>query len=265
MSRPGGSVAYEMHGERNEGPLAVCVPGMASSRSSFRFLAPALAERGYRVAVLDLRGHGDSTTGFDDYGDSAGGSDLIALIEHLGGGRALLVGNSMGAAISTWVAAERPELVAALVLIGPFLRDSGGAPTRLAIRLLSLRPWGPAVLGGYLEKLYAGRTPLGHDGHMAAVRTALRSKERYRAIAKTLVTSHSEVEQRLDEVTAPSLVLMGALDPDWPDPAREAAWIGERIGSELMMVPDAGHYPQEQRPDLVAAAILAFTAGSTRG
>src|ERR1700735_4749281 len=84
----GGRIAYEVIGE---GPLVVLSHGMGDARSSYRFLAPLIAAAGYRVASVDLRGHGESSTGWSSYtrADSAG--DLIALIEALGG-PAVIVG-----------------------------------------------------------------------------------------------------------------------------------------------------------------------------
>ncbi|MCG6958125.1 MAG: alpha/beta hydrolase, partial [Gemmatimonadetes bacterium] len=82
LSRPGGRIAYDVRGD---GPLVACVPGMGELRSSYRFLTPALTAAGYRVATMDLRGHGDSDVTFDAYDDVAAGSDVLALIGELGG------------------------------------------------------------------------------------------------------------------------------------------------------------------------------------
>lgn len=54
---PEGRVAYDVRGE---GPLVICAPGMGDLRSVYRFMAPPVAHAGYRVALMDLRGHGDS-------------------------------------------------------------------------------------------------------------------------------------------------------------------------------------------------------------
>ena len=99
-----GRIAYDVTGS---GPLVVAVPGMGDLRSSYRHLAPALVAAGFRVATMDLRGHGDSDTTFAAYDDPAAASDVIALIEHLGG-PALVIGNSMGAAAAVIAAAENP-------------------------------------------------------------------------------------------------------------------------------------------------------------
>lgn len=84
-------VAYEAMGE---GPLVVCSPGMGDRRDAFRPLAELLVEAGFRVALVDLRGHGDSRGTWDVFGDEATASDLIGVIERLGGGPAVIAGAS---------------------------------------------------------------------------------------------------------------------------------------------------------------------------
>ena len=51
---------------------------------------------------------------------------------------------------------------------------------------------------------------------------------------------------------------MGELDPDFDDPKAEAAWIGEALRAEVVMVPEAGHYPQSQQPGTVSAAVVSY-------
>nr|WP_255430102.1 alpha/beta hydrolase [Streptomonospora sp. PA3] len=265
MQRPEGRIAYELHAADNTGPLVVCIPGMADVRGTYRHLAPKLAAAGYRVAAMELRGHGDSDISFTDYSTVATADDAVALIEELGGGPALIVGNSLGATAAAWAAAVRPDLVGGLVLIGAFLRGDGMAGfTRLAMRTMLLRPWGPAFVHKYLSGLFAGRTPDDHADHLAAIRAQLSPRDRYRAVRSTIANAYRPVPARLDEVSAPALVVMGELDGDWDDPAGEAAWMGERLGAQVLMVPDAGHYPQAQQSEMVAQAVLDF-AGAGEG
>jgi pimeloyl-ACP methyl ester carboxylesterase len=257
LDRPGGRVAYDVAGT---GPLVVLAPGMGDVRAVHRFLAPALVTAGYRVARVDLRGHGDSDTTFDVYDDVATGGDLLALAEHLGG-PAVLVGNSMSAGSAVLAAAERPDLVAGLVLIGPFVRDVpiGWLP-RLALRLALRRPWGPAAWTAYYGKLYPDAPPADLDDHRAAIRASLARPGGWQAFVATTRTTHAPAEARLDQVTAPTLVVMGTADPDFPDPAAEAALIASRLDGQVLLVPGAGHYPQAERPDVVAPRIVTFLA-----
>lgn len=258
LTRPRGRVAYDVTGA---GPLVVCVPGMGDLRSVYRFLVPTLVEAGHRVATMDLRGHGDSDATFDAYDDVAAGTDILALIRELGG-PATVIGNSMGAGAAAWAAAEDPGLVTGLVLVGPFVRQVPvGVVASLAFRLALLRPWGPAAWNAWYARLYPGRKPADLDAHRAAIRKSLARPGRWAAFAATTRTSHAPVEARLGAVHAPTLVVMGGRDPDFPDPAVEAALIADRLHGRATVLPDAGHYPQAQYPELVGPAIVEFLAG----
>ncbi|MBI1377365.1 MAG: alpha/beta fold hydrolase [Frankiales bacterium] len=255
LNRPEGRIAYDVAGE---GPLVVLVPGLGDLRATYRFLAPALVAGGYRVATTDLRGHGESTTGFTSYGDDETGRDVLALVEHLGG-PAVVVGNSMGAGAAAWAAAERPDLVAGVVLVGPFVRDTGSGWQKLLIRVAMARPWAAAAWRAYLPKLYAGRPAADQDAYLADVAAAMRRPGHAAAFARLIgQLDHAVVERRLGEVSAPALVVMGELDPDFPDPRAEAEWIAARLAAEVVLVPESGHYPQSQRPDVVSPAVLGF-------
>ena len=258
ITRPDGRVAFDVDGA---GPLVVLVPGMGDLRSTYRHLAPTLRAAGYRVAVTDLRGHGDSDATFSVFGDEPTAGDLIALVEHLGG-PALLVGNSLGAGAATLVAALRPELVSGLVLVGPFVRDpEQSLAARLLLRMAMARPWAARAWVSYLPKLNAGERPEDFDAHLADISRSLSRPGYARAFSQTTrQTTHTLVESRLAEVNAPALVIMGELDPDWADPAAEAQWIATTLGGDMVMVPDAGHYPQSQQPAITSESILAFAA-----
>src|SRR5699024_3220540 len=142
MDLPGGRIAYELPGESCQDTLVVCVPVIFDHRASYLFIGTALAEAGHRVAAMDLRGHGDSDTTFETYTDRDAATDVIALSEELGGENVVVVGNSLGAAAAALAAIDRPDLVAGVALLGPFLRPPVTSVfQRLALRVLLLRPW----------------------------------------------------------------------------------------------------------------------------
>ncbi len=297
LHRPEGRIAYTVRGD---GPLVVCVPGMGDRRSTYRDLTPALLAEGYRVAEVDLRGHGESDTTFTTHGDAATGEDLLALVEALGG-PAVVVGNSMGASAALWAAAEQPSSVAGTVLLGPFVRDADvpgwrAGLQRALIRAGLLRPWGGAVwVAAYRSfavgkdrrprstregrperggrpvrgrESVRGRLPLWFEDHVGALRESLRDPARLRSL-RDLVgqLTHREVHERMGAVRSPALVLMGAQDPDFPDPAAELAYIVHHLGAGAgtgqvrgVLVPECGHYPQYQRTDVVGPEIVAFLA-----
>lgn len=256
LSRDSGQIAYEVHGE---GRLVVCVPGMGELRSSYRCTLPVLVEAGFRAVAMDLRGHGDSDATFHSYDDVAAATDVLALIELLGG-PAVVVGNSMGAGAAVWAAAERPDLVAGLVLIGPFVRQAPVNPLLAsAFRVAMAGPWAAAAWYGYLPSLYPGRKPADFAEHRAAIHASMRRPGYTRAFRATARTSHAPAEARLGEVRAPALVIMGSADPDFADPVAEADWIIDRLPvADRLLVDGAGHYPQVEQPETVGPATLDF-------
>ena len=256
LAVPGGNIAFD---ERGTGPLILLVPGMGDLRSTYRFLAPALAATGYRVVSTDLRGHGDSDANFPSYGDVATASDISALLRHLDA-PAVVVGNSMGAGAAVITAAETPELVAGLVLVGPFVREPASANPlmKLVMRILMARPWAAGVWKAYLPKLYAGARPSDFAEYRDAVIAALKRPGYARAFSLTTRTDHVAAGESVAAITIPTLVVMGDKDPDFPDPKVEADWISSTLGGTTVMIEDAGHYPQSQQPEQTAAAILDF-------
>lgn len=264
LARPEGRISYTVTGD---GPLVVAVPGMGDLRGTWRELVAPLAEAGFRVAVMDLRGHGDSDTTFTAYGDEVTASDILALVDELGG-PALLLGNSMAGSAAVIAAAERPDAVAGLALVSPFLRGGpGGAFTRLMFRVLFARPWGAALWAAYYRSaLSKGTQAPWLDEHAAAIRSSMREPGRLRALLDlTLALDHDIVAPRVPDVTAPALILVGAADPDYRDPAAELAYMGERLRAETLLVDGAAHYAQHQRPDVVVPAVLRFAGGLREG
>jgi hypothetical protein len=115
---PGGRIAYEVTGS---GPLVVLSHGVGDRRQACRFLAPMLAQAGYRVASADLRGHGESCMGWASITRTDVADDLLALIGRLGG-PAVIIGHSILGGAATIAAATRPDLVVAVVEINPLTR-----------------------------------------------------------------------------------------------------------------------------------------------
>ena len=256
LARPEGRIAYDVQGS---GPLVVLVPGMGELRSSYRFLSPALVAAGYTVATTDLRGHGDSDTTFATYGDPETAGDVSALIAELGT-PAVIVGNSLAAGAGVIVAAEHPEQVTGLVLVGPFVRNPPSNAVMMAVFHAMMSPlWIASMWKSYMPTLYAGQKPVDFEEYRTAVVTSLKRPAYGRAFSLTTrQTTHDPAEARLADVTAPALVIMGDKDPDFKNPAAEAQWIGEALNAPVVMVAESGHYPHSQQPEVTARAIIDF-------
>jgi pimeloyl-ACP methyl ester carboxylesterase len=266
LERDGGRLAYSDEGQ---GPLVVCVPGLGDLRQEYRFLAPRLVEAGFRVVAVDLRGHGESSTGWDDLSPEAIGGDILALIRQVDAGRALVVGTSMAAGAATWAAAEEPDAVSGLVLIGPFVRDVGSAVQqrlyRALFRLLLAPPWGLSVWMRYWAGLFPSVEPPDLESYAALLRANLAEPGRFAAVRRMMLgPSRSGIESRLREVRAPALVVMGTKDRDFKDPAAEARLVAARLKGDVAMIDGAGHYPHVEYPRQTAPLVLDFARGQAR-
>jgi pimeloyl-ACP methyl ester carboxylesterase len=105
-------------------PVVLGLHGMTGSHMIYRTLARELcgAEQPMCLLAPDLRGRGRSAHLPEPYGMAAHVADLIAVLDHAGVDRAIVVGHSMGCNIAARFAADHPERAAALVLL------DGGLP-----------------------------------------------------------------------------------------------------------------------------------------
>jgi len=93
----------------------VAIHGITASSRAWLAVARALEGRAELLAV-DLRGRGRSSALPAPYGIGAHARDLIAVLNHFGLERTVVVGHSLGAYVATRLAVEHPDRVSALVL-----------------------------------------------------------------------------------------------------------------------------------------------------
>lgn len=254
LNTSGGKIAYELSGS---GPLVICAPGLGDLRGEYRFLAPLLVEAGFRVAAVDLRGHGQSSTQWQDFSVAGIGADLAALARELGG-PAFLLGTSMGAGAAVWAAAEAPDLWAGLVLLSPFVRGEAPAWMKPFYRLMFTRPWGPAAWVSYFGGLFSTRKPDDYPDYTARLRANLAEPGRIEAVlAMMLAPKHSSGE-RIPRVSAPALVVVGDKDPDFKDPVDMARGLAAELRGSYDVIAGAGHYPQVEFPEQTGPVIVRF-------
>jgi pimeloyl-ACP methyl ester carboxylesterase len=241
------------------GALVLAIPGMGDLRSQYRALKPLLQQAGYRVVTMDVRGHGETSERWTDYSARAVGNDAQALIEHLGAESAVVVGNSFAAGSALWAAHEAPQRVRGVVLLGPIVRD--GEPSvfaRIAVAVGLGGPWRNWFWMTYWDSLFPSRKPADHAEAKAALANNLREPGRMDALRAMVSLSKADTEAIVAASRVPALVVMGTRDPDFPDPAAEAQWLGQALGSEPILVEGVGHYPHLETPDRVAPHLLAF-------
>jgi pimeloyl-ACP methyl ester carboxylesterase len=81
---------------------------------------------------------------------------------------------------------------------------------------------------------------------------------RFNAALALARSSRQPSTERLKQVKAPTLVIMGTKDPDFPDPIAEGRYIAEHTGGKLELIEGAGHYPQTEMPEKTAPIVTDF-------
>lgn len=256
------------------GPPVVMVPGFADPAAMWAPLMAGL--EGFTLYAVDRPCFG--LTGSAEHTSATfrrlGVDFLEQVIDALGIGRPLFVGNSIGSAWSTWLALDRPDRVAALVHVGcPGFWLSTSAP--LPLRLLSVPPLGRFIVAlsppSPRQVETFGRKIGGEDlSQFPELRNLLVAAQKLPgAQDATLGLLHAVVRLRgarqevrlsreqLGQIRHPVLLIWGSRDAfGGPSVAEEAARLIP--DGEICIVPGAGHIPWVGHPGEVAAAAVPF-------
>jgi lipase len=130
---PGGALTVARAGPPPEAgrTVVLCLHGMTSCHMVYRTVARELCDKA-PVSMLapDLRGRGRSAHLPEPYGIAVHVADLIAVLDHAGADRVIVVGHSMGSNIAARFATDHPERTAAVVLLDsglPFISEDAGS------------------------------------------------------------------------------------------------------------------------------------------
>lgn len=269
-----------------DGPVFVCVHGLGGSHTNWLSLAPLLAERG-RVLVLDLAGFGRTPLAGRSASIESNRTLLHRFIERVVGDPVVLVGNSMGGAISILEAAAHPESVAGLVLVDPALpRARGQEVDRTVVGMFAaylipgvgewvvqrgLRTLGAEQVSRETLKLCtvdpSRVDPAVVDAQLALTRERAESMpwattallQAARSLVRMLARRKWFLTQ-IKAVRAPTLLLMGRKDRLVPIVAGEAI-ARARPDWDFVIFEDIGHVPQLEHPRATMDAISHWLDG----
>lgn len=247
-------VAYIEQGER-EGPAVVMLHGYTDSHRSFDLIRPRLPES-LRVIAMTARGHGRSDKNVADFSLSAMAADAAALLNALNIERAIIVGHSMGAAMALQLAADFPERVAGLALIGAFagFRDNPGV-VELNTEVSAFRDSvDPEFVLAFQESTVAGMIPQRFLD--TVIDESLRCPAQvWRAVLQALLDS--DVMRIAARTHAPALLIRGAKDAFVPHD--DQLKLGNALSSSrLSTLPNVGHAPHWEAPEDTANLIRGF-------
>ena len=212
----------------------------------------------YRVIAYDLAGHGSSTGEPEDWTFQQAVSIVTDLIEHVSIKPVHLVGISFGGMIAQHSVLARPDLVRSLTLIGTDSHISKTARAGLRAKAQTVRTKGvAAVLQGDLDSWF---TPafqkLRPDVIDRVSKTVLASNAAAQAKIWEIIAEF-DVQERLEQITCPTLILGGEEDPSTP-PGTMFALAAGILGARVVIIPSASHLVTIEKPDAVNAELLKF-------
>lgn len=254
---------YEVQGD---GAPLVLISGLGYPRWQWHRMVPYLEEH-FQVITFDNRGVGQSDKPAGPYTASMLAKDVMGLLDTLGIDKAIVMGHSMGGFIAQAIALEYPERVSKLILAstnfgGPrhvpvtpeamaVLSDVKSDPlTRLRNGIVISTAPGfaerqPELLQQWLD--WRAANPLDIPGYQAQL-----------GIGVALLAEAAAFEAKLPNVSAPTLILFGAHDKVVP-PANADLLAKQIAGSQIRILPDAGHFFPLEVPEEAAQVIIQFS------
>lgn len=248
---------------RRDGRLALLLHGLSGNASIWDDTHPALAPR-FRVAMPDMRGHGESDRTEDPADFTVGHlvRDVVAVLDAYEAEKATLIGHGLGGAVCQQVALEHPDRVEALVLVGtgpgPLDPRSGWAQTRTRIADVVEERGLAAGWDAYLESGIVGWEV---DELPSEILGRWRNEFMKTAPAAFvgLVRSASEQPDRsglLAGIAAPTLVVVGEDDQAFGE---AAGLLAKAVpGADFVSIPGGGHTPHVARSEEFNEAVIEF-------
>jgi pimeloyl-ACP methyl ester carboxylesterase len=268
-------------------PPALYVHGLGGSSQNWSALMPLLDDVVDSEAV-DLPGFGDSPPPDDgDYSVTGHARAVIRYLDAAGRGPVHLFGNSLGGAVTTRVAAVRPDLVRSLTLVSPALPELRVQRTAVPTALLALP--GVAALFTRITKEWSAEQRVrgvmalcyGDPGRVTpeGFRNAVEEMERRLGLpyfwdamarsARGIVNAYTLGGQhglwrQAERVLAPTLLIYGGRDQLVGFRMAQRAARAFR-DARLITLPDAGHVAMMEYPETVAAAFRDLLAEKAAG
>jgi pimeloyl-ACP methyl ester carboxylesterase len=233
--------------------------------ANYEPLQPYLDREAFSYVFADLRGYGRSSPLAGEYTAGEAAGDAFALADALGWGRFHVVGHSMSGlivqrmALDDWTRGERR--LKSVVAITPVAADGypADAPTRdflwslIGQRELSEQGFA-ALTGQRLSPIWARAKT---ERHLATS-----NPEAMRAYFDMWLATDFSAEVRAARIATPMLVIGGRNDlPGFQEEHLRRTFGAWYPQARFEFVTDAGHYPMQETPALLAALIERFVAG----
>jgi len=249
-------VHHHEHGDPDGSPL-VFANALGTDLRVWDALLPRLPP-GHRVIRYDMRGHGLTDAPEGDYwmGDLV--ADATALLDHLKIRGATLIGLSIGGVVAQGLAAERPDLVRALVLSNTAAKI--GTPDIWAGRVAAVRAGGvEALADGTMTRWFSPRFHAGRADELAGWRNMLTRTPVAGYVGCCAALAETDLRDSTARLSLPTLAVAGSEDGSTPpDLVRETA--SSIAGARFEIIRGAGHIPCVEAPEALGALLAGFLA-----
>lgn len=240
---------------RGEGPPIVFVHGLGGAANVWHGAIDALAQHHHCVA-LDLRGHGRSH-GKGEFSIEGFSKDVAALIRHLELPAVTLVGHSMGSLVAQHLAANEPDLVENLVLVGGISYFQPPTADAYRARAETVEADGlDALADDWLAGAVSPQSRATMAGGIGLLRELFLRNDPSNYAKSCRALANVPVIKR-EGIGQPTLILTGAHDRSTPLAMSEELK-REIPVSRVQVLPEVGHWSPVEAPGLVAAALLEF-------
>ncbi len=240
-------------------PTVVCIHGVLNDHSVWILQSRYLAHHGWNVLAIDLPGHGRSG-GEPPASVQNAAQTVLALLDALGIQRAALVGHSWGSLIALQTAADAPDRITHLGLVGTAfpmrvsqaLLDASLHEPQKAIHMVNVfshSTWAP-------PPSTLGPGTWLHGGSQALMRRVLASNTRTNVFHAGFraCDSYQDGNAAMARVTCPVMFVLGQDDQMTPPKAAQSLQAAAQHGQTVLL--PAGHSLMTEAPDGVLNALL---------
>jgi 3-oxoadipate enol-lactonase len=248
--------------ESGEGPALILIGGLGSTRVAWKPVAAALSSR-FRVLRMDNRDAGENDPESEPYSIADMARDIAGFLDAMEVKRAVVLGHSMGGFIALHLAADRPDLVDRLILVGtsPVAGAALGHPLPLTppeewiadpserVRRNGPQSYAPGFFDDKPELL---------EEIAERVRGNRITVEGYNRQQSAISDTH-DIRSRLSEITVPALIIHGDIDPLVSIRGGEILEQG-LPNARLLVYRGVGHHPHIERADRFIDDVLTFLA-----
>lgn len=247
---------YVEEGDATGVPV-VMLHGATDSWRSYEPVLPHLPDD-IRAVAVTMRGHGDAPKPESGYRVEDLAGDVVALMEGLDLGPAVLVGHSMGTMVAQRIAIEAPERVLGLVLAGAFGQPQANSPGLRELRADFGEIQDP-IARDVAHEFQASTTASPLDPEQLDVFVDETEKVPAR-VWREIFSAFPEVDYaaELAATAPPALIVQGGRDELIPREERKVL-LGLLPGARLTVYEGAGHALHWEEPERFAADIVEFS------